>query len=31
VYLTTAPNNTLNMNPEKPKVGDAMRITEESM
>jgi len=31
VYLTEAPNNTLNINPESPGFNDVMRIAEEGM
>ena len=31
VYLTEAPNNTLNMNPEKPGFDEIMRVAEEGM
>jgi len=31
VYLTEAPNNTLNMNPEKPGFNEIMRVAEEGM
>ena len=31
VYLTEAPNNTLNINPESPGFGEVMRIAEEGM
>ena len=31
VYLTEAPNNTLNMNPERPGFDEVMRIAEEGM
>lgn len=31
VYLTEAPNNTLNMNPESPRFDEVMRVAEEGM
>jgi putative addiction module antidote len=31
VYLTEAPNNTLNMNPESPGFDEVMRVAEEGM
>ena len=31
VYLTEAPNNTLNMNPAKPGFDEIMRVAEEGM
>lgn len=31
IYLTEAPNNTLNMNPEKPGFDEVMRVAEEGM
>lgn len=31
VYLTEAPNNTLNMNPEKPGFDEKMQIVEDVM
>lgn len=31
VYLTEAPNNTLNMNPERPGFNEIMRVAEEGM
>jgi putative addiction module antidote len=31
VYLTEAPNNTLNINPEKPGFNEIMRVAEEGM
>ena len=31
VYLTEAPNNTLNMNPERPGFDEVMRVAEEGM
>lgn len=31
VYLTEAPNNTLNMNPESPGFDEKMQIVEEAM
>jgi len=31
VYLTEAPNNTLNMNPEKPGFNEIIRVAEEGM
>jgi len=31
VYLTEAPNNTLNINPEKPGFDEIMRVAEEGM
>ena len=31
VYLTEAPNNTLNINPERPGFDDIMQVAEEGM
>ena len=31
LYLTEAPNNTLNINPERPGFDDIMRVAEEGM
>ncbi len=31
VYLTEAPNNTLNINPERPGFDEIMRVAEEGM
>lgn len=31
VYLTEAPNNSLNINPERPDFDDIMRVAEEGM
>lgn len=31
LYLTEAPNNTLNINPERPGFEDIMRVAEEGM
>lgn len=31
VYLTEAPNNTLNINPEQPGFDDIMKVAEEGM
>ena len=31
LYLTEAPNNTLNINPERPGFDDMMRVAEEGM
>jgi putative addiction module antidote len=31
VYLTEAPNNTLNINPEKPGFDEVMRVAEEGI
>jgi len=31
VYLTEAPNNSLNINPERPGFEDIMRVAEEGM
>jgi putative addiction module antidote len=31
IYLTEAPNNTLNMNPESPGFDEVMRVAEEGM
>jgi len=31
VYLTEAPNNTLNINPEKPGFNEIIRVAEEGM